>query len=150
MSTISNRPKFRDTPSKSGGVIDMSDNKSKKRPPEILGKNITPLPSHIIDDSDMSGCDKSICESNTELIEELVRTKVDKVEGKGLSSNDFTDADKEKLDNLTPVDPYVLPIASDVRLGGIKIGNGIIINEQGTVSLDNLILECGTSTEVVF
>lgn len=28
--------------------------------------------------------------------------KVDKVDGKGLSTNDFTNEDKEKLANLTP------------------------------------------------
>lgn len=124
-------------------------NKPKKKPPEIVGKNITPIPT-IIDDQDRTGCDQSLCENNTKLINELIKTKVDKIPGKGLSTNDFTDAYKEKLDQMTPVDPYVLPIASDVRLGGIKIGNGIVIANEGTVSLDDLILECGTSTEVIF
>lgn len=34
-------------------------------------------------------------------IKAVVGTKVDKVDGKGLSTNDFTNADKTKLDSLT-------------------------------------------------
>lgn len=34
-------------------------------------------------------------------IKALTSSKVDKVNGKGLSANDFTDADKSKLDSLT-------------------------------------------------
>lgn len=37
-----------------------------------------------------------------ELISELSENKVDKVAGKGLSTNDFTDAYKEKLDSIIP------------------------------------------------
>ena len=32
-------------------------------------------------------------------------------------------------------DPYVLPVASDTTLGGVKIGNGINIAEDGTISV---------------
>lgn len=45
--------------------------------------------------------------------------KVDKVEGKGLSTNDYTTADKNKLAGLSN---YTLPTASANALGGIKIG----------------------------
>lgn len=43
--------------------------------------------------------------------------KVDKIDGKGLSTNDYTDADKNKLDSLQN---YTLPIASADVLGGVK------------------------------
>ena len=32
-------------------------------------------------------------------------------------------------------DPYVLPIASETRLGGVKIGSGVSISEDGTISV---------------
>lgn len=38
--------------------------------------------------------------SNTSKLEELENNKVDKVDGKGLSTNDFTNEDKSKLDSL--------------------------------------------------
>lgn len=60
-------------------------------------------------------------------------TKVDKVQGKGLSTNDFTDEDKTKLDNAIST----LPIASEVRLGTVKIGDNLVIDENGTLSAVN-------------
>ena len=39
-----------------------------------------------------------------EAIEDLDTNKVDKVDGKGLSTNDFTNEDKEKLDGLENYD----------------------------------------------
>lgn len=49
----------------------------------------------------------------------LLSLKVDKEDGKGLSTNDFTNDYKNKLDGLSN---YSLPIASGSRLGGIKTG----------------------------
>lgn len=40
--------------------------------------------------------------------DELLDEKVDKVEGKGLSTNDFTDEDKSKSDNIVFVDSFYL------------------------------------------
>lgn len=57
-------------------------------------------------------------------IKGLVSGKVDKVEGKGLSANDFTDADKEKLSGL---ENYTMPAATADSLGGIKVGDGLNI-----------------------
>ena len=47
---------------------------------------------------------------------------VAKEEGKQLSSNDFSDLDKAKLDGLKN---YTLPKASETVLGGVKIGEGV-------------------------
>jgi len=63
-------------------------------------------------------------------IKTLAGGKVDKVEGKGLSSNDYTTADKTKLDGL---ENYSLPAASADVLGGVKVGAGLAIN-QGVLS----------------
>lgn len=52
-------------------------------------------------------------------------------EGKGLSANDFTDTQKEKLESL---ENYVLPQASADVAGGVKIGAGLSITEDGILS----------------
>lgn len=59
-------------------------------------------------------------------IKSLVGTKVDKVEGKGLSQNDFTDTEKTKLAGL---ENYTLPSATAESLGGVKVGDGLEIND---------------------
>lgn len=63
-------------------------------------------------------------------IKTMVGGKVDKVEGKGLSTNDFTAAEKTKLEGL---ENYTLPAASADVLGGVKVGSGLSIS-QGVLS----------------
>jgi len=63
-------------------------------------------------------------------IKTLAGGKVDKVEGKGLSANDFTTAEKTKLEGLVN---YTLPAASADVLGGVKVGAGLAVN-QGVLS----------------
>lgn len=61
--------------------------------------------------------------------------KVDKVEGKELSSNDFTDAYKTKLDGIAAqANKYVLPTATAGTIGGVKVGANISYS-NGTISL---------------
>ena len=63
--------------------------------------------------------------------------KVDKVEGKGLSTNDFTTAEKTKLAGVAEgANKYVLPVASVSVLGGVKAGKNITIAADGTLSAD--------------
>ena len=57
----------------------------------------------------------------------LLNEKVDKEEGKALSSEDFSPLLKEKLETLKN---YSLPVASHDNLGGIKVGNGLVINTE--------------------
>lgn len=59
------------------------------------------------------------------LLKEKFSNKVDKVEGKGLSTNDYTTSEKEKLAGLSN---YTLPTASADTLGGVKVGSGLAIN----------------------
>lgn len=51
-------------------------------------------------------------------------------EGKGLSDENFTAEEKEKLAEL---ENYELPAASSDSLGGIKVGDGLEIDENGVV-----------------
>lgn len=61
--------------------------------------------------------------------------KVDKVEGKELSSNDFTDAYKTKLGGIAAqANKYVLPTATAEIIGGVKVGANISYS-NGTISL---------------
>ena len=55
--------------------------------------------------------------------------------GKALSSNDFSDDDKFKLDGIADnANNYVLPAATSSNLGGVKIGSNISVND-GTISI---------------
>lgn len=69
-------------------------------------------------------------------------TKVDKVEGKHLSTEDFTSAEKTKLAGVAVgANKYVLPVASATTSGGIKVGanlqmvDGVLNAVQGTIDV---------------
>lgn len=65
----------------------------------------------------------------------LLGNKVDKVSGKGLSTNDYTTDEKNKLAGIaTGANKYTLPTASSSVLGGIKTGANIT-NTSGVLSL---------------
>ena len=62
-------------------------------------------------------------------IKNLADTKVNKVDGKGLSTNDYTNDEKTKLAGIEEnANNYELPNASDTTLGGVKIGDGLEID----------------------
>lgn len=66
---------------------------------------------------DLTGYAKT-AEVNTAL-----SNKVDKISGKGLSTNDFTAAYKSKLDSIAPnANNYSLPLAANGARGGIQVG----------------------------
>lgn len=68
-------------------------------------------------------------------IKALESGKVDKVEGKELSSNDFTDAYRTKLGGIAQgANKYVLPTATAEIIGGVKVGANISYS-NGTISL---------------
>lgn len=62
----------------------------------------------------------------------LIKQKfVAKETGKGLSSNDFTDAEKTKLAGIaTGANKYTLPTASSSTKGGVKIGSGLSMSGE--------------------
>lgn len=60
-----------------------------------------------------------------------------KVDGKVLSSNDFTNDEKAKLAGIAEnANNYILPTASADTLGGVKVGSGLSIQE-GVLSVTN-------------
>ena len=66
----------------------------------------------------------------------LEKTKVNKVEGKGLSTNDYTTPEKNKLAAIeAEANKYVLPAATASALGGVKIGSNITLVNGGTISI---------------
>ena len=71
-----------------------------------------------------------------EAIAAAVKNKVDKVDGKGLSTNDFTNEEKEKLASLSE-QGYTLPVASSDALGGVKSGADITVDGEGNVSVND-------------
>lgn len=69
-------------------------------------------------------------------ITQLQAQKVDKVEGKVLSTNDYTTPEKNKLAAIeAEANKYVLPAATASALGGVKIGSNITLANGGTISI---------------
>lgn len=67
-----------------------------------------------------------------------VSGKVDKVSGKGLSTNDYTTAEKNKLSGIAEnANNYSLPIATDSVLGGIKVSSS-----DPNLQISNGVLSC--------
>ncbi len=88
----------------------------------------------------MAALDKILRKSNftaamTALIAKLNSLFVRKESGKGLSTNDYTTAEKTKLAGIADgANKYVLPAASTTALGGVKAGTNVTIAEDGTIS----------------
>lgn len=62
----------------------------------------------------------------------LEKTKVNKVEGKGLSTNDYTTPEKNKLAAIeAEANKYVLPAATTTTLGGIIVGDRLSVDSTG-------------------
>ena len=71
--------------------------------------------------------------------------KVDKETGKGLSANDYTTTEKEKLAGIEAgANAYTLPAANSSTLGGVKQGENIEIAADGTISATDTIYEAAT------
>lgn len=69
-------------------------------------------------------------------VDRKLEKKVDKVEGKGLSTNDFTDFYQTKLDSISGnANRYVLPAATKDELGGVKVG-GDVRDSASSLPLD--------------
>lgn len=69
-------------------------------------------------------------------VKEELAKKVDKVSGKGLSTEDFTTEEKQKLAGITGTGDYVLPAATTTKLGGVMIGEGLTVDQEGKTSLN--------------
>lgn len=71
-------------------------------------------------------------------VDNSLDNKVDKIEGKGLSTNDYTTAEKNKLSGIAEkANNYSLPKATDSVLGGIKVSTSdanLQISADGVLS----------------
>ena len=77
--------------------------------------------------------------AKTEYVNTKLATKVDKEDGKGLSTNDFTTVEKNKLAGISEgANSYSLPLAEPDLRGGVKIGyNTNSSNRNYAVQLSN-------------
>lgn len=77
--------------------------------------------------------------AKTEYVNTHLATKVDKENGKGLSTNDFTTVEKNKLAGISEgANNYSLPLAGPDLRGGVKIGyNTNSSNRNYAVQLSN-------------
>lgn len=68
----------------------------------------------------------------TDAINQGLDTKVTKIEGKGLSTNDYTTSEKDKLAAIeVGANKYILPAATTSTLGGIIVGDRLSIDSTG-------------------
>lgn len=71
-------------------------------------------------------------------INSSLENKVDKINGKGLSTNDYTTTEKNKLSGIaTNANNYSLPAAGS-SLGGVKSGGDVSIS-NGTISYSSTV-----------
>ncbi len=68
----------------------------------------------------------------------LDEKKVDKVEGKELSSNDFTAVYKNMLDNVEDTVNNNLRPATETELGGVKLSSDFSFNTEGEIYLNRV------------
>lgn len=72
--------------------------------------------------------------------------KVDAVAGKQLSTNDYTNEEKQKLAALSEGD-FTLTPATTSTLGGVIIGRNLTVNGDGVLSADVVEYEEATSSD---
>lgn len=67
--------------------------------------------------------------------DKIVAAFVRKEDGKGLSTNDFTNEEKAKLAGIEEgANNYTLPAATTKTLGGVKVGAGLTVTPEGLLS----------------
>lgn len=97
--------------------------------------------------SEIDYLNESEFESIRELIENL-RVE-DLVDGEDYATKEYVDENGGKINSIT-VNGVVQPIDENknVNITGLTYtaGNGIVISQDSEISLDDLILDCGTST----
>ncbi len=87
-------------------------------------------------DTELSGTSTNPVQNK--VVNTALAGKVDKESGKGLSTNDYTTAEKAKLGGIEEnANNYTLPTASATTLGGVKIGANITVTD-GTISVTAL------------
>ena len=73
--------------------------------------------------------------NNIDGLQDALDGKVATVEGKGLSTEDYTTTEKNKLSGIAEnANNYTLPTASSSVLGGVKVGTNLSIDANGVLS----------------
>lgn len=123
-----------DTTAIEGSIQEVADNLAQEildrtQADTTINNNVSSLTNRVKVNEDKL----TIINSN---ITQLQTQKVDKVEGKGLSTNDYTTPEKNKLAAIeAEANKYVLPAATASALGGVKIGSNITLANGGTISI---------------
>ena len=127
-----------DTTAIEGSIQEVADNLAQ----EILDRtqaDTTNATAIANETKRATGIEEALRADVEELMGQVVTledTKVDKVEGKGLSTNDYTTPEKDKLAAIeAEANKYVLPAATASALGGVKIGSNITLADGGTISI---------------
>lgn len=90
------------------------------------------IPAAVTVDSALSSTSTNPVQNK--VIDTALANKVDKVSGKGLSTNDFTTTEKEKLAGIAAgANAYTLPAAGS-SLGGVKSGGDVTIR-NGVITI---------------
>lgn len=91
---------------------------------------------HLIKPTQSENYDVDVANTNNEIIDTAIGSKVSKVAGKGLSSNDFTDGYKSKLDALIEEDDEIEALQKRIvdlennQLTGTESGTSINIDDS--------------------
>lgn len=115
-------------------LVEDSSSTNKVTKANLLKEVNAKIPTKVSQLTNDSGYLKSVPEeyiTETELNDKGYLTehqdisgKVDKMSGKGLSTNDYTTAEKNKLSGIAEnANNYSLPMATNLVLGGIKISS---------------------------
>ena len=99
------------------------------------GECISELQTKVGDPANLTTTAKTSLVEATNENKQNIDTKVDKVTGKGLSTEDYTTEEKTKLAGIAEnANNYTLPTASTTTKGGVKVGDNLKITGEGVLS----------------
>lgn len=133
-----------DTTAIEGSIQEVADNLAQEildrtQADTTINNNVSSLTNRVKVNEDkltIINGNESTTGSIANAIKQVQTQKVDKVEGKGLSTNDYTTPEKNKLAAIeAEANKYVLPAATASALGGVKIGSNITLANGGTISI---------------
>lgn len=117
-----------------------------------LGLTATAAELNLLDGATVTTTEINYLDGVTSNLQTQIEDKVDKESGKGLSTNDYTTAEKNKLAGIaTNANNYILPAADGSSLGGVLTGGDVTIS-GGIITVNDDLLrvgaqfgECGTA-----
>ena len=127
----------------SQNTSDISDLQTNKQDKLTEGTNITIDENNVISAVDTIYDDTEIKQDITN----LQNTKVDKVQGKGLSTNDYTTEEKNKLASLENYDDTEVKRLINTKQDKLVSGGNIkTINNESILGSGNITIESGGGT----